>query len=161
VDYLRCKDCIGLCCTIQGTIVLEFEDIEKLSGYFNISNEEFIDRFTQIRGINSDLIDWDEDHIEKAIEDNELGLRKIDGKNENTKCIFLDENFKCSIYEVRPETCRDYCIEECKGDGFHYIIPYLDKNKPTRQHRDANKNLYIGNQDFSKIEHKILPVSQT
>ncbi len=30
-----------------------------------------------------------------------------------TKCKYLDENSKCSIYEKRPQICREFNTDEC------------------------------------------------
>ena len=36
--------------------------------------------------------------------------------DENLTCGFLDENYKCSIYEVRPNICRKF------GSGKHKLL---------------------------------------
>jgi len=39
---------------------------------------------------------------------------------EDLTCAYLDKNYKCSIYENRPELCREY------GNGKHKLLtcPY-------------------------------------
>ena len=32
-------------------------------------------------------------------------------KNKDTKCVFLQENGQCGIYEVRPSSCRNYFVQ--------------------------------------------------
>ncbi|HBS86374.1 MAG: hypothetical protein A2W91_19360 [Bacteroidetes bacterium GWF2_38_335] len=34
-----------------------------------------------------------------------------DGKPSGTKCIHLDQDLRCSIYETRPKVCRDFTAE--------------------------------------------------
>jgi Fe-S-cluster containining protein len=41
-----------------------------------------------------------------------LDMRYSLPKNPDYSCVYLDENKRCSIYEIRPQTCRDY---NCKG----------------------------------------------
>lgn len=53
-------------------------------------------------------------------------------------CKYLKDN-RCSIYEERPETCRDYTAEECElhGEGEYYthmfktreeFLKYMEEN---------------------------------
>lgn len=40
-----------------------------------------------------------------------------------TPCEFLDENNKCSIYDKRPQICRDYSANDCTFNN-EYSEPY-------------------------------------
>ncbi len=38
------------------------------------------------------------------------------------KCMYLDKNFRCSIYETRPSICRDHNPPECEQYGEIYDV---------------------------------------
>jgi len=44
------------------------------------------------------------------------------GKDENTKCVFLEKDGRCGIYPVRPSSCRNYFVSSdpkyCKNETF-------------------------------------------
>lgn len=46
-----------------------------------------------------------------------VGMRDLDihytlPKKDDFGCIYLDKNKRCSIYEIRPQTCRDYTCKD-------------------------------------------------
>lgn len=81
---IDCRACAN-CCKIAETDVTE-RDILRLSKYLGIAPQKFIEEYT----------------TSSAFEQEEPILRRRE-----TGCIFLDGN-DCSIYEARPDTCRDF-----------------------------------------------------
>ncbi|HTA43026.1 MAG TPA: YkgJ family cysteine cluster protein [Bryobacteraceae bacterium] len=83
-SQIDCRSCAS-CCKVAETDVTK-RDIDRLARYLGISSREFIERYTTM----------------SAFEQEEPILRRRE-----SGCIFLDGN-DCSIYEVRPDTCRDF-----------------------------------------------------
>ena len=80
------KDCAKCCGGSPGYVWLNQHNIETISAHLNISEDEFLIKYTKKVGENISLIDLEED---------------------NWNCIML-KNGKCSIYESRPLQCRTY-----------------------------------------------------
>ena len=78
IDCLSCANC----CKTTGPLFTE-KDIERISKHLRTKPKDFEAKFLQI--------DEDEDKV----------LKKL-------PCWFLDDDNKCSIYEVRPKACREY-----------------------------------------------------
>ncbi|MGS0747997.1 YkgJ family cysteine cluster protein [Halpernia sp. GG3] len=78
IDCLSCANC----CKTTGPLFTE-KDIERISKHLRTKPKDFETKFLQI--------DEDEDKV----------LKKL-------PCWFLDDDNKCSIYEVRPKACREY-----------------------------------------------------
>jgi Fe-S-cluster containining protein len=83
-SQIDCRACAN-CCKIAETDVTQ-RDIVRLSKYLGITAGEFVERYT----------------TSSAFEQREPILRRRD-----TGCIFLEGN-DCTIYEARPDTCRDF-----------------------------------------------------
>jgi uncharacterized protein len=77
-DCLQCANC---CKTTPALLIPD--DVHRISKHLQISNKQFIRSFT-IEDING-----------------EISLNSI-------PCRFLQEDHKCSIYEIRPVACRRY-----------------------------------------------------
>ena len=78
----------GNCCVSRGSygfVYLSNQDIKKLSGYFSISNKQFVDKFCDRT-------------------DGYLHLKEI---NKNGNCQFL-EGTKCKVYRARPIACKSW-----------------------------------------------------
>ncbi|MCO5234187.1 MAG: YkgJ family cysteine cluster protein [Chitinophagales bacterium] len=78
---INCLDCAN-CCKTTPALILE-KDAKRIAKYLKISISEFYQKYT--------IKDEDKDIVFKK-----------------TPCVFLAENNYCSIYEVRPEACREY-----------------------------------------------------
>lgn len=76
---IDCTKCAN-CCKVLG-IVLNELDIERISKHLKLTKEEFISKYL-------------------VKNDNELKIKQL-------PCPFLKDN-NCSIYEIRPKTCREY-----------------------------------------------------
>jgi uncharacterized protein len=83
-DEIDCRACAN-CCRVAETDVTK-RDIERLSKYLGLKPQAFVEQYTTA----------------SAFEQKEPILRR----RENG-CIFLEGN-DCSIYEARPDTCRDF-----------------------------------------------------
>lgn len=81
---IDCRSCAN-CCKVAETDVTE-RDIARLSRYLGLSPKAFVEQYTTA----------------SAFEQKEPILRRRD-----SGCIFLDGN-DCTIYEARPDTCRDF-----------------------------------------------------
>ncbi|MFW9905486.1 MAG: YkgJ family cysteine cluster protein [Candidatus Thorarchaeota archaeon] len=72
-------------CCIETEMLLTKKDIQRIVKKTSISAREFVTL-------------------------NEDGFRKLKNKQSESQlqCFFLDQNGKCSIYEIRPEGCQFY-----------------------------------------------------
>lgn len=50
-------------------------------------------------------------------------------KKENGECVYMNDDGRCSIYDIRPQTCRLY---DCRIWGLVGILPNDDKNLRVR-----------------------------
>lgn len=79
----KCTQC-GKCCTgSPGHVWLTKEDIEKLCLHLNLSEKEFLKKYTRLIG-------------------NQYSLTE---SPKNFDCVFFKDN-KCSVYHSRPKQCR-------------------------------------------------------
>ena len=83
-DEMDCRACAN-CCKVAETDITE-RDAIRLAKYLGMTPKQFIAQYT----------------TESTFEQKEPILRRRD-----TGCIFLEGN-DCSIYEARPDTCRDF-----------------------------------------------------
>lgn len=77
-------ECAQCCQLSNGYVFLTEEEAAKIAEDLNISEHEFLQHFTRIIDNQLCLVDGEDDH-----------------------CVFL-EDYKCSIYKVRPMQCRTY-----------------------------------------------------
>ena len=81
----KCTGC-GKCCTgSSGYVFLSPSDLSAMAKHLQISEKEFIDRYTRLVDDQICLID----------------------APQTDACIFL-QNKKCSIYQARPVQCRTF-----------------------------------------------------
>jgi len=81
---IDCRACAN-CCKVAETDVTE-RDVQRLAKYLGLTPQQFLAEYTTA----------------SAFEQDEPILRRRE-----TGCIFLDGN-DCTIYEARPDTCRDF-----------------------------------------------------
>lgn len=101
-DEINCLDCAN-CCRSLGPR-LKPTDIDRLAKALRIRNAEFIDRYI--------IIDEDNDYVFKSM-----------------PCPFLLNDNYCSVYENRPEACREY--PHLEGPKFIKKLPIALKNRYT------------------------------
>ena len=87
----NCDKCPAYCCSYP-RVILGKKDLERLARHFGLSTREARKKFTK-----------------KGAEPGERVLRHRKDETYGTVCRFLDpETRKCTVYEARPEICRDY-----------------------------------------------------
>ncbi len=92
-----CKKCTAYCCSYTRIAVNE-EDIKRLAKFFDISKKKARVKFTKQykheedkKIINEIILRHKKDHIFKSV------------------CRFLNKETRgCSIYDARPQVCREY-----------------------------------------------------
>lgn len=81
--------CCNYCCSVEpGYVFLSQEDLDNLSSHFQISQDEFIDKYCRKVDLG-------------------FGYRISLIEKDNYDCIFLT-NKGCSCYKARPLQCRTY-----------------------------------------------------
>lgn len=80
----KCKKC-GECCKWKGEVNLIPSDIQKISIYLSMDEDEFLKSYTERKGNRTILVN----------------------KPITTACIFLKSNL-CSIWNVKPDQCGKY-----------------------------------------------------
>lgn len=80
----KCKKC-GECCKWKGEVKLTPTDIQRISNYLSMEDDNFLNSYTKNKGNKVVLID----------------------KPGTTTCTFLKDNL-CSIWNVKPKQCEDY-----------------------------------------------------
>ena len=98
-EKIHCIECANCCKTTSP--VFKQKDIDKLSRHFKIPAANFIDKFL--------WIDEDEDYVLKT-----------------APCPFLGKDNFCTVYENRPEACREYPHTNRKK--IHKILELTLKN---------------------------------
>lgn len=88
-DSFKCKGC-GKCCQGHGVTPLTKKDIERI----------------EKKGYKNFYVA----HIGKYV---------LWHKKGNSKCIFLNNVNECSIYNYRPQACRNYSNELCLKARFY------------------------------------------
>lgn len=87
----NCKKCPAYCCSYP-RIIVEKEDLERLASFFGLTRKAARKKFTK-----------------KGEEKGERVLRHQKDETYGSVCRFLDpDSRRCTVYEARPEICRDY-----------------------------------------------------
>ena len=80
-DCLAC----GACCLHAGGVLLLDDDVARLAAHFELSGDDVRMRYTS-----------DGEHL------------RTKGRDDPA-CVFLDGK-RCTVYEARPQVCRDYPV---------------------------------------------------
>ncbi len=83
--FYVCQRCTA-CCKWPGDVRLEEDEIGPIAGFLELTEEDFLEKFTRLRM-------------------NRKGLSLIE--KENHECIMLDGN-ACRIHEVKPSQCAGF-----------------------------------------------------
>lgn len=117
VNY-DCSKCPGYCCSYP-RIVVSKKDINRLAKYFGITPEHAKKSFTREYEFTEGHPD---DHIKEQI------LRHRTDDIYNSTCQFLDpEKRRCSIYEARPNVCREF--PNGKKCGYYTFLKFERKHQ--------------------------------
>jgi len=85
-----CDKCVAYCCSIYDRVQVTPRDVRRLASHFRVTSEVATERFT------------------KVYNDERILRRKAD-RLFGQACMFLDqETRKCTIYNARPSTCREF-----------------------------------------------------
>jgi Fe-S-cluster containining protein len=92
IDCTRCANC---CRHLRP----EFtdEDIDRIANHLGQTRDEFITNF----------LEWDDEQQQY--------------RTKSAPCPLLSDDGKCTVYDVRPETCRGYPYTDKEGFVFHAI----------------------------------------
>jgi|688.fasta_scaffold128737_3 Fe-S-cluster containining protein len=83
--FYQCQRCTN-CCKWPGDVRIEDDEIARIAGFLGMCDDDFIARFTRLRG-------------------NRRGLSLIE--RENHECIMLDGG-SCRIHPVKPAQCAGF-----------------------------------------------------
>jgi uncharacterized protein len=84
----QCAGC-GECCRIAGQVRLTEGDTQRLAGFLDLTEHDFIQRYTEIARNRRGLV--------------------IRG-DPALPCLFLNDS-RCTIYAARPEQCASYPVQ--------------------------------------------------
>ena len=85
-----CDNCVAYCCSVYDRVQVTPRDIRRLAAHFGVSPDDATKRFTKL---------WHEERI----------LRRKADRLFGQSCTFLNqETRKCTIYDARPLTCREF-----------------------------------------------------
>ncbi|HEY9061280.1 MAG TPA: SEC-C metal-binding domain-containing protein [Pseudobacteroides sp.] len=104
--YSPCdKGCWHCCCSIVETAIIEAENIRSyILENFNESRKE------QLSKKINDVSRFQPSPIQMSNEQVKMNYLK-----QSIPCPFLDDNYSCSIYPVRPITCRKHMVFSAKN----------------------------------------------
>jgi Fe-S-cluster containining protein len=83
--FLECQRCTA-CCRWRGQVKLTANEIGRLAAFKELSQHDFVQRFTRLRP-------------------DRRGLALLD--KPNGECVFLDGD-SCTAQPVKPQQCRDF-----------------------------------------------------
>jgi Fe-S-cluster containining protein len=85
-----CDKCVAYCCSIYERVQVTPRDVSRLASYFGVTPEVAAARYTKVFG-------------------KERILRRRADRLFGQACMFLNqETRKCTIYDARPGTCREF-----------------------------------------------------
>lgn len=85
-----CSRCAGYCCTYEVIGVTE-QDITRLAKHFHIPPATFKEKYTHLEG-----------------KERTLNKRPDKVYRDGTCLLFDTEKRRCTVYEARPQVCRQY-----------------------------------------------------
>lgn len=113
-----CQDCKGCfdCCTGMGeSVVLDPLDVYRISCHLKKSPEELISSELELGVVDGNI------------------LPHLCMKGKEEKCIFLNEEGRCSIHRFRPGICRLFPLGRYyENGGFQYILQIHECRKKNR-----------------------------
>lgn len=55
----------------------------------------------------------------------------------HTECKHLGDDYRCGIYETRPEICREYTTDECEYEDTWTYERYFETPEQVKEYADA------------------------
>ena len=99
-----CLQCVGYCCAIYERVLVKPRDIRRLAKHFGVTPEVAARRYTKIQPATGERV-----------------LRRTSDPIFQQSCIFQDAQTRlCSIYEARPDVCREWPGEHGRGRCVYY-----------------------------------------
>lgn len=125
-DCQGCEGCSACCRGMGESIVLTPLDLYRLEAGLSCSfGELLIDR------------------IELNLQDG-LILPNLKMRDKDEACVFLDENGRCAVHEIRPDICRLFPLGRFYEEGgFHYFLQVHECEKKNRMKIKVKKWLNI------------------
>jgi len=106
-----CTKCVGYCCSIYDRVDVEKKDIRRLAKHFGVSEKNAKDTFT-------------------TVVDGFRSLKRMDDLIFERTCIFLDQTTRlCSIYDARPDTCREWPVHSGDRCVYYDILQFERKQQ--------------------------------
>lgn len=90
-----CDDCHGDCCRLP--VEVHLNELESMGLAYE--NEVELDLKNLLKRLKKDGI--------YKLYDQKSGMLTLSQKSDDS-CLYLDKNSRCSIYERRPQTCRNF-----------------------------------------------------
>ncbi|QOG13319.1 YkgJ family cysteine cluster protein [Arcobacter sp. FWKO B] len=90
-DENKCNECDGNCCIGEsGYIWINMQEIEKFAKAFEISVDEFREKYLIKVGYK-------------------FSIKEVEYSSGKFACVFFDfQNKNCSVYDLRPTQCRTF-----------------------------------------------------
>lgn len=135
----NCQKCLYCCSAEPGYVFLSLEDISRLSSFFKLDKDEFLNIYTR-------KIDYGRYYL--------FSLKE----RSNYDCIFLTKE-GCSVYEAKPTQCSTYPfwknIVESKEnwDSEALSCPGINKGRLVKK-EEIEKYLEKNNDNIPYMEFK-------
>jgi len=102
IDCLKCIN--SACCKLSIEV-----DRDEYNTFWQLGLDEYFDTRTDIFLINNPKYIKQIKHFDDMHKDNFAILKK----RKDGYCVLLNDNMECSIYEIRPQVCKDYKQSRC------------------------------------------------
>lgn len=114
-----CDKCPGYCCSYD-EIALTSKDISRLATHLGLDDEAFITRHTKYGTFNGPARE-------------PMMMKHQPDRHFRTICTFFDtDTRRCTVYDARPDACRDYPHEpRC---GYYDFLTFERKLQGKEDH---------------------------
>ncbi len=104
LEEVDCDDCATSSCCRKYNVLTTNYDLERLRTGLSLGKEEFYSKYV------TEAVDWCDDYKYQLVCD--------DDDEGEEKCVFLKHDpsvgiMRCSVYEIRPQICRDFDMKTC------------------------------------------------
>lgn len=104
LEEVDCDQCATSSCCRKYNVLTTSEDLERLRQGLSLSREDFYARYV------TEAVDWCDDYKYQLVCDED--------EEGEEKCVFLKHDpsvgiMRCSVYEIRPQICRDFDMKTC------------------------------------------------
>lgn len=135
-----CQDCQGCCDCCQGmgdSVVLDPYDVYRLSAGLNQQPETLLGEALELGVVDGNI------------------LPHLAMKGAEERCVFLNEEGRCSVHEIRPGFCRLFPLGRYYTDnGFKYILQLHECKKKNRSKIKVKK--WVDTPQLKKYEKFVL-----